>query len=232
LARGNSKLGDGFVSFDLPPVQTCPGRSRNCSSVVRVGRHGQGSRRCYAIRLAACRPSLRRRLQRNLDATGDLSAFAARVEREARLRGAAALRLHVSGDLFSPAYALAWLGVMRRMSEVQFLLYTRSWRVPTILPALEQMALLPNVALWFSCDASTGTPARVPEGVRLAWMALHQAEAEPWACLDDIARCHLVFLDQPLRRLGLASFGGVTVCPQERQDGLTCSSCRACLRPQ
>jgi hypothetical protein len=59
-------------------------------------------------------------------------------------------------------------------------------------------------------------------------MALYAVEGEDWACLDDIARCDLVFLDQGLRRLGLSSLGGVPVCLAERDSSVTCSSCGYC----
>src|SRR5262249_8104460 len=87
----------------------------------------------------------------------------------------------------------------------------------------------PNVALWYSVDATTGLPASWPRRVRLAWMALHAAEGEPGACGEQIARCDLVFLDHPLRRLDLRTFGGGRVCPPERGPEGTGTSCRSCL---
>ena len=101
--------------------------------------------------------------------------------------------------------------------------------MPSIRPVLEQMAALPNVAVWYSVDGSTGLPESWPDRVRFAWMALHAGEGEPWACGEQIAKCDLVFLDYPLRRLGLETFGGVPVCPQERNPDVNCSACRFCM---
>ncbi len=53
-------------------------------------------------------------------------------------------------------------------SDVTAWAYTRSWRVPELLPALERLRLLPNVQLFASMDKSTvETP---PAGWRRAWI--------------------------------------------------------------
>jgi hypothetical protein len=168
-------------------------------------------------------------LERNLAALSDLRAWARRALRELRFRRPPVVRLHASGDVFSVAYARALLFLMHALPDTRFLLYSRSWRVPRLRPWLDRMAALPNVSVWFSVDGTTGLPRSWPERVRLAWLALDEVEQAPWACADDIRRCHLVFLDQPLRRSGLTTFAGVPVCPQEYTDNLTCETCRRCL---
>ena len=181
------------------------------------------------LRMYQYRPALRAAHCRNLGAIGDLKGFVRRLLREIWRRHVRSLRWHVSGDVFGVPYARALLSVMTATPEVEHFLYTRSWRVARLRPWLERMAELDNVAVWYSADATTGLPDSWPERVRVAWMALHAAEQEPWACGEDIGRCDLVFLDQPLRRLGLRTFAGVRICPQEQTPGVTCSSCRFCL---
>lgn len=233
LRRGNAKLGDDICHFDLPAVTTCPGRSRGCSGVIRTGPRSKGSRRCYVLSLYRRRPSLLVAHGRNLDALQDLPRFVRRVLREVRQRRVRTIRWHVGGDVHTAGYARALLLVMSRTPEVEHFLYSRSWRVPHLRPWLERMADLPNVAVWFSCDQTTGLPPgdRHPR-VRLAWMALHAAEAEPWACAEQIAECDLVFMDTTLRHLRLSTFAGTDVCPQENDPGVTCTTCRRCLPQQ
>lgn len=215
LVLGNTKLGETVFHFDLPAPFSCPGRSDACSDA------------CYAIRLYQWHPNVLARHQRNLDALGDLDAFRRRLLREIRRRGVRLLRWHVAGDVFGVGYARTLLRVMQATPRVEHWLYTRSWRVRRLRPFLEQMALLPNVSVWYSCDATTGMPRAVPPRVRLAWMATSLGERQTHAA--RIARCHLAFTDLALRRLGLSGFGGVRVCPQENNALITCATCRFCL---
>lgn len=229
LSRHNEKLGERVASFSLPAVETCPGRSRGCSGVIKTGPQSKGSRRCYVLALYRRRPALLKGHRRNLAAVADLKAFARRMIREVRFRQIDAVRVHVAGDFHSAAYCKAWAFVAASLPEVRFFAYTRSWRVRKLRPWLECLAGLPNFALWYSCDGTTGVPEGRPPRVRLAWMALHAGESEPWALAEQIAACDLVFMDQPLRRLGLKTFGGVPVCPQERDPKMNCSRCGFCL---
>jgi Gene product 88 len=229
LVRGNTKLGEDVAHWDLPAVGTCPGRSHGCSGLLSTSGRSAGTRHCYMLRIYARRPSVRALHERNLRLLADLPEFQRRVLREVRRRRLRTIRWHVSGDIFSADYGRALLSIMAATPCVEHFLYTRSWRVPRLVPILEQMAALENVSVWYSCDATTGLPKSWPARVRLCWMALHAAEGESWGSSEDIARCHLVFMDVPLRRLGLATFAGTRVCPQERDDQVTCTSCRYCM---
>src|ERR1700733_11353317 len=91
-------------------------------------------------------------------------------------KGVVLMRWHVSGDIFSPAYARKILEIVGRSSHTTFWLYTRSWRVPTIFPLLKAISLMPNMKLWMSADAETGYPPEVPDGVRVAWMLTKEQE--------------------------------------------------------
>jgi hypothetical protein len=75
-------------------------------------------------------------------------------------------RIHVSGDFYSAAYTRKWIQIVKALPEVQFYAYTRSWRVETIKPALEELRTLPNMQLFASMDATIDEPA--PEGWRVA----------------------------------------------------------------
>ena len=65
---------------------------------------------------------------------------------------------------------------MRHCPNVRFYLYTRSWRVEGIAEVLEQMAALRCCRVWYSIDRETGVPAKVPIGVRLAYLQVDKDE--------------------------------------------------------
>jgi hypothetical protein len=211
LTRGNGKLGEAIHAWSLPAVATCPGRSALCE------------RHCYARHGRFRTDVVRDRLQANL-AAAEAPDFVARVVREVRCRGARVVRVHVSGDFHSAAYARRWASIARRCPATRFYAYTRSWRVPSVAPALADLAALSNFRVWYSTDAETGLPAAVPPGVRVAFM---QAAAG-----DEAEGAHLVFRTRPLRaparRVGLT-----LVCPTEnggpRAADTTCTSCRRCF---
>ena len=209
LTQGNGKLGGSIFHFDLLAVTTCPGRSAACAA-------------CYATQGRYVFPQVRERLAWN----GEQSRrkdFARRLAREIHRKGILVVRLHSSGDFYSRAYARQWLAVMRQCPRVRFYFYTRSWRVPAIAPLLEAMARLPNCRAWYSIDADTGVPERVPPGVRLAYLQV-QADERP-------ARADLVFrvrrLRRQRRRVGLPM-----VCPHETPEGrareVNCGNCGYC----
>jgi hypothetical protein len=114
---------------------------------------------------------------------------------------------------------------MRKAPAVCFYFYTRSWRVPAILPVLGEMSRLPNVRAWFSCDRDTGVPEAAPPGVRLAWLMTSAEDRPP--------RADLVFRTLPLRRTVVKRIGLALVCPVE--NGATgrrtdCERCGVCWR--
>lgn len=211
LTRGNGKLGEGIHAWSLPAVETCPGRSDLCSRV------------CYARSGRFKTRAMRSRLAENLVAAQAL-AFVSRIAAEVHRRGVHTLRIHVSGDFFDPDYVTKWASIARRCPRTTFYAYTRTWRVPEIAPALATLAGLPNVRLWFSCDAETGPPFEIPPGVRLAYLQIDRHE-QPTG--------DLVFRVRPLRGQPSARQLLTVVCPTEivpRRSDVTCTSCRLCHR--
>lgn len=214
LSRGNGKLGGSIHHFDLPPIVTCPGSTEVCRRV------------CYARQGHFVVPTVKAKLAWNLEQTQERD-FEVALSREIRLSGVEVLRLHVAGDFYSAAYARRWLRVMRRHPGVRFYFYTRSWRVPAIVPVLRRMAALPNVRAWCSVDEDTATPAPedVPPGFELAYLQVDVEEQAPWA--------DLVFRVRRLRGAP-RGLGLPMICPHEtpagRAAGTTCGSCQHCWR--
>jgi hypothetical protein len=207
LVPGNSKLGEAIFHFDLPAVATCPGRSAVCEKVC-YARDGRFRYAPVRRRLAWCLVQSRRR------------NFVENLSAEIAVRGVQVLRLHVAGDFYGAGYARKWLAVMRQRSRVRYFCYTRSWRVPAIAPVLEEMALLPQCRVWYSTDADTGAPARVPPGVRLAYLQTDLQE-EPSA-MDLRFVVHK--LRPAARRLALP-----LLCPHEARRAESCGACGKCF---
>lgn len=218
LTQGNHKLGGRLIwSFSLPSgrLDICTGMSRLCHQ------------HCYARRLERIRPAMLARYEANyrLSLAPD---FARRIRAFLVWRGVAVVRLHVGGDFYSPDYVRKWLRVMRRLPDVRFYFYTRSWRDEAIRPVLERMAALPNCRAWYSCDQETGVPVSTPARVRLAWLFVAPDDLPP-------SSAGLVFRVRGLRSQQATHINGVRVCPPEdglpRSQPVTCERCSLCWQP-
>lgn len=122
---------------------TCPGSTDECEAI------------CYAKRIDGDIKDI----YRINSATSDVPE----VPSEATL-----VRWHVSGDFDSVAYIENVTARVAERPDVLFWAYTRSWRVPELLEALERLRALPNMQLFASVDPSmTELP---PEGWRRAWI--------------------------------------------------------------
>lgn len=212
LVKGNSKLGKAIYSFSLQAGLTCPGKSALC---VRF---------CYAGQGYFLQPNVQRAYKRNLRLT-NRADFVDRMVREIHRVKPKVVRIHASGDFYSPEYARKWAEIARLCPSTRFFAYTRSWRVPEIRRELARMADLPNVRLWFSCDKDTGIPASWPERVRLAWMQTAEDDLPP--------RADLVFRIKKLRKKAAKRIGLALVCPVE--NGATgnrtdCGRCKLCWK--
>lgn len=211
LVAGNEKLSAQAFHFDLPAGLTCPGKTKLCH------------RRCYARKGRFAFPQVQERLKWCYEQS-KRDDFVNRMVDELYRKGVLLMRWHCAGDIYSPGYAKKMLEVIERSQHTSFWGYTRSWRVPTIAPVLKDIAAQPNMKLWLSTDAETGSPAEVPEGARVAWM---QTDVD-----EDVGQAELVFLDHPLRKLSIPLNVLDKVCPTEtpegKKKGTTCATCRYC----
>lgn len=140
---GNEKTG---ASFSLLAGDTCPGKTKACdgcyATTGRMAMHQYADKR-YGRNTTAMIQALK--------AGEGAQALLAAVD----ATNSRTIRIHDSGDFFSPAYARAWTEVALARPDVKFWAYTRSWRIPAISEALNELAALPNVALWRSTDRDT-----------------------------------------------------------------------------
>jgi hypothetical protein len=157
-------------------------------------------------------------------ALDDPALFAKDMVDEVRYRRVIYLRIHVAGDFFSVLYIQAWTKIARSCPRVKFLFYTRSWRVPELLPPLLELARLPNVYAWWSEDRDSGS-AVLPVG-RRCFLCIDKADEALVPPGVD-----LVFREDT--RAVKKWVNGVWVCPKENGTGagITCSACMRCLRP-
>lgn len=215
LTPGNKKLGGRLIwGFGLPSGAggTCPGSTPACRA------------HCYAARLEGYRPAAAALYRSNL-AAARRRGFARRVRAFLVAHRVRVVRVHTGGDFFSARYARKWFEVARRSPRVRFFAYTRSWRVPAIRGAVDELAGLPNFRLWYSCDRDSGLPGHKPPGVRVAWLMTGQGDLPP-------AGADLAFRVRALRRRPLAVAAGARVCPAESGAAaageVTCDRCGVC----
>lgn len=192
--KGNTKLGPDVYTYSRLPGRiggTCPGSSMECEYI------------CYAKRVIQT-PPVWEVWTRNSQ-TEDVP--------ETLPPGAKYIRIHVSGDFSSPNYIQQWIALVRRNPDVWFWAYTRSWRVPHLLPDLEELRALPNMQLFASMDKSiTEWP---PMGWRRAWI-----EDDPRSNWREEEGDNRMAEDaQP-----------AYVCPEETGRQPHCQACTYCIK--
>ncbi|MBN9517146.1 hypothetical protein J0H58_01290 [bacterium] len=132
FGQGNAKLPACVTTFSLPAGHSCPFaaacRSRSSRKTGRI-RDGRGTAfRCYAASMEARRPSVRHARWHNLRVLRACRSAAemARLVLDSLTPFARLVRVHDSGDFFSPDYFDAWLEVARERPGTVFYAYTKA----------------------------------------------------------------------------------------------------------
>ena len=135
------------------------------------------------------------------------------------------LRIHVGGDFDSVEYIENWIARLTESPGTTCWAYTRSWRIPALLPTLERLRALPNVQLFASMDKST--PELPPEGWRRAWI-----DGDPRAGKPLAIRAHTelaqAFIDD-FECLRTEDGTKSLVCPEETKAVKNCEECGFCF---
>jgi hypothetical protein len=200
-APGSRPISRDMLNSEIPfnrgtsHTGTCPGSTPECESI------------CYASRPVAENGAVFEMWERN-----SLTSEVPPIPEEAEV-----VRAHVSGDFDSVAYIENWIKRLQERPDVKFWAYTRSWRIPELLPALERLRALPNVQLFASMDKNT--PTLPPVGWRRAWIWPNEPRIN-WT-IGGILRgsCQTVLSD------GTPSY----VCPEQTGRKPNCESCRYCF---
>jgi hypothetical protein len=214
LQPGNTKLGEGIWTFSIPVHTTCPGETKACAAA------------CYAAKGRYYLPAIQSFLETNRLKT-ESDDFVEDMLAELRINRVKTLRIHVAGDFYSTKYIKKWQTIIPRSRNVTFLVYTRSWRIKEMKPALLKLAKLPNLHMWWSADKDTVAKGEPPLEIgRVAYMC--SAKDEPVPSYAD-----LVFR---VYRNSVEKYkDGVLVCPAEqgvkstRGPKMTCSACGVCF---
>jgi hypothetical protein len=134
------------------------------------------------------------------------------------------LRIHVSGDFDRVEYIEQWIARLTERPDVTAWAYTRSWRVPELLPALERLRALPNMQLFASMDKSIDELP--PAGWRRAWIDGDERAGTPVEMTAPgetvISHRNFVTVD------GDRSY----LCPEETKHKKDCVSCGYCFEGQ
>jgi hypothetical protein len=205
-------------TFNLPLLGTCLNQAGEPQIATPTC-----SGKCYVFKILAESTDYAVRAQRNL-VIAKRTDFALLLIGAIRKADVPFIKLHVSGDFFAVDYIRAWVRICRACPNVRFLVYTRAWRKTTFVPALAELAALPNTSVLLSCDRDTGTPPSIPN-THLAWLASNDSDPPPREVLvvfrASAGRNHF-----PLRQLA-----GSTVCPHQNgcnsgpPDCVTCNIC-------
>ena len=196
FGRGNLKIGAGVYTYSRLPgydgLGTCPGSSDECEAI------------CYAKRVAGPVKDVWR---------GNGEDDVPPIPGDCRL-----LRIHVSGDFDTKQYVANWIVRLLDRPDVTCWAYTRSWRVPELLPALEGLRALPHVELFASMDSSIEEIP--PAGWRIAW--IDGDWRADWCPPESVFRC----TDRNRFTIRLTP---TLVCPEETGHKRDCEACRYCF---
>ena len=224
ISKGNDKT--ECFSFDLPAIETCPGRTEECS------------RDCYAANLMRIYKNVDAKYRRNYEIVDHPSFVSYMVK---TIPANCQFRIHVSGDFFHPDYVDKWIEIATSRPDVTFYAYTRSWRVEAIWFRIIFLHDLPNVNVNLSVDDETGPPdSSLAQQMR--WCYLTKTDNVP----DWIRPRDIVFRSNhnghKRRRKNAIAKGetppplikrlGGQVCPLEQgQDipNFSCAKCRLCI---
>jgi len=205
---GNLKIGMSVFTYsrpagnpqerDNPANGTCPGSSSECEAI------------CYAKRIQGVVLDNYRR-----NAIDKVPPIPVECE---------LLRIHVSGDFDTVRYIKQWINRLTERPDVTAWAYTRSWRVPELLPALERLRALPNMQLFASMDVSI--EELPPTGWRRAWIDGDLRAGQPVLMTAHgetvVSEHNFVTAD------GDRSY----LCPEETKRKKDCVSCGYCFEGQ
>jgi hypothetical protein len=161
---GNLKIGLGVRTYSrLPghPLKTALG-TPDTAEVYGHGTCPGASEECQAICYAA-RPVKEQGVVHDMWFRNSFLDAVPPIPDDCTL-----LRLHISGDFTTAEYIDGWVARLTARPDVTAWAYTRSWRVASLLPALERLRALPNMVLFASMDKSVSEPP--PDGWRVAWI--------------------------------------------------------------
>lgn len=131
FSQGNAKLGKRIFTVSLPAGYACP-FAHNCLSKANIatGKIEDGPNttfRCFSASQEVVYKNTQKQrwynfeLLRKLDKEGMVNLIQNSLPINAKV-----IRLHVSGDFFSPNYFISWLEIAKQNPDMLFYAYTKS----------------------------------------------------------------------------------------------------------
>jgi hypothetical protein len=224
---GNLKIGMGVHTYSRPAGRprvenvggaevnaggTCPGSTDECEDI------------CYAKRISGV-------VRMIYD--GNTGSDVPPLPDECRV-----LRIHISGDFDSVAYINSWRARLLERPDITAWAYTRSWRVPALLPALEELRALPNFQLFASMDPTC--KELPPAGWRRAWIdrSWDRALKSGYPTEERLMFIPLlngesqVHQDVPRLQVNIEDGTSSYICPEETKHKANCLECGYCFEGQ
>ena len=190
----------------MPAVSTCPGRTKLCEGI------------CYATSGFFRFRNVRTSLQKSLEASRD-DGFATLVRDEiGRRRSIKAVRIHPSGDFYSVEYIAKWIDIVKSSPNTRFWAYTRSWRVPELIPKLKELSELPNIELFASVDEESGRAQQSTEASATGKIQEVHEAAPSWLRIADVVD-NWDEVDS-----------SYVQCPNLKNKSITCAKCTYCFK--
>lgn len=168
-----SKLGSKILCFNLP-VTSCRGATAECAKY------------CYAKKGRFKFNNVKSAYQLNMEATKK-NSFVEIINAEIKLHlangGSPLMRIHSSGDFWSPAYYEKWVQIAKLNPSISFLAFTRIHKI-------DFEGAPSNLHLIFSTDKST---KRFPTQETRKAFVIEKGEAIPGSahlCNSKCSTCH------------------------------------------
>lgn len=217
MKQGNRKLGKAIWQWSIPAglAHICIGATSACLAV------------CYATQSHYNHKTVKTSLANNykLSLTDFFVGFILGCLFLFKIR---TLRIHASGDFYSPEYVGKWAEIATRRPDIMFYAYTRSWRnrdgsiSESMVQSFSKFAALPNVRLWYSCDKNTGEPPSTSHVMRCYLQGSD----------EDIPDYDVDLFFRDKRKSVVKRIKKTIVCPVENgATKTTCSACKLCYTP-
>lgn len=216
----NAKLGK-MGSFNIPAIKTCPYATELCKSVCYA------TKNCYVFKNVIA--SNEKNYQFSLT-----QEFVDTVDTEIKRKKLPMVRVHASGDFYTPEYAQKWVTIARRNPTTTFYAYTRTWTGKEFHSALAQLQALPNFTVLASVDAENKEKIELmPEC--LAHRITYMSMADEVAPIASYIVFRVAYKKKAKEGIVVKNLNG-QVCPKETGlqseaiKALSCAKCKLCFK--
>jgi len=176
ISFGNKKLPKTTLIFNLPAVNTCPGKTEFCA------------KNCYALKAERLYKAVLPARKHNLKLSITEAFIPAMIETiQKNQHKIKQLRIHESGDFYSQRYLTAWYAIALEFPSLTFYAYTKSFH-------LDFAGKPSNFVLIASFDKTSTQQAKNDHETKKAYFnnsfTIVDKKA-PASCVQDCTLCSL-----------------------------------------